>query len=208
VRNHGAGARTLTTVRGDGTLTGRPSIGHSVSLALRHDEDGARTLGSRGERLGSRCRVWAWGPGLRSAAIRPNPGRSPRLEPARRRAEARALFEAEDIRDWRGHNVVDPDGSKIGSLEAVYFDTATEQPTFATVKVGMVGRHRLVFVPLFEARVSPDHVRVTTDKKLVMDAPSIDTDGELTAAEEPAVFAHYGLQYQPGTSGERRLGRR
>jgi hypothetical protein len=64
------------------------------------------------------------------------------------------LFEAEDIRDWRGHDVVDPAGSKIGSLEAVYFDTATEQPTFATVKVGMVGRHRLVFVPLFEARVS------------------------------------------------------
>jgi PRC-barrel domain protein len=118
------------------------------------------------------------------------------------------LFEAEDIRDWRGHDVVDPAGSKIGSLEAVYFDTATEQPTFATVKVGMVGRHRLVFVPLFEARVSPDHVRVTADKKLVKDAPSIDTDGELTAADEPGVFEHYGLRYEPGTSGERRLGRR
>lgn len=37
----------------------------------------------------------------------------------------------------------------------MYFDTATEQPTFATVKVGMVGRPRLVFVPLFAARVSP-----------------------------------------------------
>ena len=75
-----------------------------------------------------------------------------------------------------------PAGSKIGSLEGNVFDTATEQPTFATVKVGIVGRHRLVFVPLFEARVSPDHVRVTADKKLVKDAPSIDTDGELTAA--------------------------
>jgi hypothetical protein len=118
------------------------------------------------------------------------------------------LFEAEDIRDWRGHDVVDPSGSKIGSLEAVYFDTATEQPTFATVKVGTVGRHRLVFVPLFEARVSPGHVRVTADKKLVKDAPAIDTDGELTAGQEPAVFEHYGLRYEPGTSGERRLGRR
>lgn len=118
------------------------------------------------------------------------------------------MFEAEDIRDWRGRDVVDQAGAKIGSLEAVYFDTATEQPTFATVRVGMVGRRRLVFVPLFQARVSPDHVRVTTDKRRVKDAPSIDTDGELTAAEEPAVFQHYGLRYEPGTSGERRLGRR
>lgn len=118
------------------------------------------------------------------------------------------MFEAEDIRDWRGRDVVDPAGSKIGSFEAVYFDTATEQPTFATVRVGMLGRHRLVFVPLFQARVSPDHVRVAADKKQVKNAPSIDTDGELTAAEEPSVFEHYGLRYEPGASGERRLGRR
>lgn len=124
------------------------------------------------------------------------------------KARGCAVFEAEDIRDWRGRDVVDRTGSKIGSLEAVYFDTATEQPTFATLKVGMLGRHRLVFVPLFEATVSPDHIRVATDKKLVKNAPSIDTDGELTAAEEPRIFEHYGLGYEPGASGERRLGRR
>jgi len=30
------------------------------------------------------------------------------------------MFEAENIRDWRGHDVVDADGHKIGELEAVY----------------------------------------------------------------------------------------
>lgn len=118
------------------------------------------------------------------------------------------MFAAENIRDWRGHDVVDVDGSKIGSLEAVYFDTATDVPSFAAVQIGMVGRHRLVFVPLGGAVVSPDYLKVTADKKSVKDAPSIDTDGELTLAEEPAVFEHYGLTYQPGTSGERRLARR
>ena len=118
------------------------------------------------------------------------------------------MFEVEDIRDWREHDVVDEQGSKIGSLEAIYFDTASEQPTFATVKVGMPGRHRLVFVPLAGATVAPQHLRVRADKKLVQDAPSIDTDGELPAAEEPAIFEHYGLIYEPGASGERRLGRR
>ena len=118
------------------------------------------------------------------------------------------MFEAEDVRDWRGSDIVDLEGSKIGTLEAVYFDTATEQPAFATVRVGMVGRHRLTFVPLAGATVAPKHLRVQADKKLVKDAPSIDVDGELAAADEPAIFAHYQLAYQPGASGERRLGRR
>lgn len=118
------------------------------------------------------------------------------------------MIPAENLRDWRGEKVIDPDGSKIGELEAVYVDTATDEPAFATVRVGMIGRHRLVFVPIAGATVKPDAVRVRYDKKLVGDAPGIDVDGELSATDEPRVFAHYNLPYQPGTSGERRLARR
>ncbi len=117
-------------------------------------------------------------------------------------------FPAENLRQWRGQNVVDPAEQKVGTLEAVYFDTTTEEPTFASVRVGMVGRHRLVFVPLAGAVVSPSWVKVTAPKKLIKGAPSIDTDGELSSQREAEVFAHYGLTYQPGVSGERRLGRR
>ncbi|WP_200895445.1 hypothetical protein [Kitasatospora griseola] len=39
-------------------------------------------------------------------------------------------------------------------------------------------------------------------------APAIDTDGELPAEDEAAVFTHYGLDRAPGTGGERRLARR
>lgn len=118
------------------------------------------------------------------------------------------MFEADNIRDWRGHDVVDESGAKIGTLEAVYVDTGTDQPSFATVQVGLIGRHRLVFVPLGGATVAPDHVRVRVEKKLARDAPSIDTDGELLAEQEPAVFEHYRMDYQPGAGGERRLARR
>lgn len=118
------------------------------------------------------------------------------------------MFPAENLRDWRGEKVIDPSGDKIGDLEAIYVDTASDQPSFATVKVGFVGRHRLVFVPLTGATVNPDSLRVRFDKKLVSDAPSIDTDGELAAADEPRVFAHYELPYQSGMTGERRLARR
>jgi hypothetical protein len=115
---------------------------------------------------------------------------------------------AESIRDWRAHAVVDPAGDKIGDLEAVYFDTASDEPAFASVRVGMLGRHRLVFVPLRDATVAPEHVRVRYSKKQVRSAPSIDMDGELAAADEAEVFSHYDLDYQPGATGERRLARR
>ena len=118
------------------------------------------------------------------------------------------MFEADDIQDWKDRSVVDRDGDKIGTLEGLYYDTATEQPTFASVQVGIVGRRRLTFVPLDGARVAPDHIRVMVDKNTVKDALTIDTDGALTAAQEPELFAHYGLGYQPGSGGERRLGRR
>ena len=118
------------------------------------------------------------------------------------------MFEAENIRDWREHDVVDPDGHKIGVLEAVYVDTGTDLPSFGTVRVGMIGRHRLVFVPLDRATVGPGYLKVAYDRKQVKDAPSIETDGELPAEEEEAVFTHYGLTYQPGAGGERKLGRR
>jgi len=118
------------------------------------------------------------------------------------------MFPAENLRDWRGEKVIDPDGAKIGDLEAVYVDTKSDEPSFATVKIGIIGRHRLVFVPLAGATVSPSAIRVQYNKKLVTEAPGIEMDGELEAGEEPAVFLHYGLDYLTGGTGERRLARR
>ena len=118
------------------------------------------------------------------------------------------MFEAENIREWRGHDVVDVDGHKIGELEAIYVDTGTDLPSFGTVGVGMPGRRRLVFVPLDRATVGPGYLKVFYSKKLVKGAPSIGTDDELPAEDEEAVFKHYGLTYQAGAGGERRLGRR
>jgi hypothetical protein len=118
-----------------------------------------------------------------------------------------AVFEADDIREWRGHDVVDDSGSKIGQLEALYVDTRTDEYVFATVKVGLLSRSRLVFVPTAGATVGPGYLKVAFAKKLVRDAPSIDTDGELLAQDEPAVFEHYKLPYDAGET-ERLLARR
>ncbi|MGW3625150.1 PRC-barrel domain-containing protein [Streptomyces sp. NPDC000880] len=113
------------------------------------------------------------------------------------------MIQVGDIRDWRGHDVVDRDGHKTGMLEAIYVDTSTDEPAMATVQIRLPTRHRLVFVPLDGATVGPGHVRVAHDKALVKECPSIGTDDVLPGEEEEPIFRHYGLTYQPGTDGER-----
>jgi hypothetical protein len=112
-----------------------------------------------------------------------------------------------DIREWRTRDVVDTKRRRIGSLEAVYVDTRTDEPSVATVLVGLPTRRRLLFVPLTDAILGPDYVKVGYLKEQVRGAPSIGTDDVLPAEEEKAVFEHYGLPYEPGVHGERRLAR-
>jgi hypothetical protein len=72
----------------------------------------------------------------------------------------------------------------------------------------MPTRRRLAFVPLDQAIAGPGYVKVGYERKQVKNAPSIGIDGELPADDEEAIFRHYGLAYQAGAGGERRLGRR
>ncbi|GAA3034701.1 PRC-barrel domain-containing protein [Actinokineospora globicatena] len=115
------------------------------------------------------------------------------------------MFPVENLRDWAGLDVIDPESKKIGTLEAVYVDTLSDEPAFVTVQFGLVTRH-LAFVPVGGATVTPKAVRVRYGKDLVRDAPQIPVDGELAAADEPKLFAHYHLDY--GERPERRLARR
>ncbi|ARX87438.1 MULTISPECIES: PRC-barrel domain-containing protein [Streptomyces] len=118
------------------------------------------------------------------------------------------MIHAADVREWRDLAVVDTEAHKIGVLEAVYVDTTTDEPAMATVRTGLPTRRRLMFVPLDDAIVGPDYLKVAYAKALVKTAPSIGTDDVLPAADEAAIFKHYGLPYEPGTAGERQLARR
>jgi hypothetical protein len=118
------------------------------------------------------------------------------------------MIHSADIREWRKRTVLDPKGHKIGVLEAVYVDTATDEPAMATVRVGVPTRHQLAFVPLDEATVGPDYVKVSHAKGLVKKAPSIGMDDILPAEAEEAIFQYYDMTYQAGAGGERKLARR
>jgi len=56
-------------------------------------------------------------------------------------AEADPTVTYRDFSEWHGKDLVDRDGERIGKLEDVYFNVGIDQPQFATVKEGLIGRH-------------------------------------------------------------------
>ena len=100
-----------------------------------------------------------------------------------------------DFSGWRGHDVVDPSGDKIGEIADIYLDEQTDQPEWLAVRTGLFGR-RVSFIPLAEAQPSGDSVAVPYTKDQVKDAPHADPDeGLLSEAEEARLYEYYGLPY-------------
>jgi hypothetical protein len=111
--------------------------------------------------------------------------------------------------EWHGEMLVDREGEKIGRLQGVYVDVENDEPQFATVKEGFIGRH-LTFVPLSGVTVGPDGLQVPITKDQIKAAPNIEQNGEeLSQADESALCHHYELNYAPPDSESgRRLARR
>ena len=102
------------------------------------------------------------------------------------------MTEMTEAYEWRGRDVVDSDGDKIGKLEEVYLDTDSGRPEWAAVNTGLFGM-RQSFVPLSEASPSSGKIVVPYSKDQVKDAPSVDPDGELSTEEEQRLYSHYGI---------------
>ncbi len=114
-----------------------------------------------------------------------------------------------NVAEWHGRMLVDLYGEKIGKLEDVYVDVETDEPQFATIKEGFIGRH-LTFVPLGGIKVGPDELQVAVTREQVQSAPNIEQHGEeLSQADESVLYHHYELNYTaPDTESGRRLARR
>jgi uncharacterized protein (TIGR02271 family) len=96
-----------------------------------------------------------------------------------------------------GQDVYDESGEKIGSAAEVYLDDETGQPEWITVRTGLFGTKES-FVPIRNADLTDDGVRVPVSKERVKDAPKIDTDGHLSPQEEEELYRYYGM----GTGAE------
>jgi uncharacterized protein (TIGR02271 family) len=120
------------------------------------------------------------------------------------------------VRDLIGSQLVDSADQKVGKVGQIYLDDQTGQPEWATVNTGFFGSSES-FVPLADADVQGDAVRVPYTKDQIKDAPNVDVDngGHLSQSEERNLYRHYGLSYSeqssdsglPGSGTQRTSGR-
>ena len=93
-----------------------------------------------------------------------------------------------------GATAYDPSGDKIGKVGAVYYDDATDKPSWVTINTGLFGTNE-TFVPVQGADLSGDRVTLPFDKAKVKDAPNISEDGHLSPEEEEQLYRYYGVDY-------------
>jgi uncharacterized protein (TIGR02271 family) len=102
------------------------------------------------------------------------------------------MISTSDLTRVTGSTVLDKDGSSIGTAREVYVDDATGEPEWVTVHTGLFGTSES-FIPLSQATLAEDGLRVPYDKRTVKDAPSVGSDGHLTPEEEDELYRYYGV---------------
>ena len=118
------------------------------------------------------------------------------------------MIPVENITDWRGQDVVDAVGEKLGKLEEIYFDGETDEPVFAAVKSGRSQQEPHARAAGARRASGATTCASTARKAEFKKAPSFDTDVELTLDDEAATYQHYALEYTPAGEGARRLAKR
>ena len=104
-----------------------------------------------------------------------------------------SAIEKERMLQFRGGQLIDRDGQKIGKLEEIYLDADTGEPEWALVHTGLFGSKR-TFVPLAGATEVDEQLQVPLTKDAVKGAPQVDPDGQLTTDEEARLYSHYGIE--------------
>ncbi len=108
------------------------------------------------------------------------------------------MISKDQIQHISGGKAVDNDGDKIGSVGQVYLDDATGEPEWMTVSTGLFGTSE-TFIPLRDAQVDGDTVRVPYSKDKVKDAPRVDADQHLDHDQERELYRYYDVAYDDST---------
>jgi stress response protein YsnF len=103
------------------------------------------------------------------------------------------------LRGWGGHDLVDRDGVKAGSIVDLYVDEQTKQPTWGLVRTGLLGS-RQTLVPMDQATVplavmvsGAGSIQVPLESAAILDAPSVAVGEEISEATAMALRRYYGL---------------
>jgi PRC-barrel domain len=103
-----------------------------------------------------------------------------------------------DYGEWPGRDVLDAGGERLGGVREIYLDRETGRPEWVLVEVdGDEPR----FVPLADAAVESQAIRIAHAAAVVRGAPSIGHEPRIDQGQERELYAHYGLGYSEDESG-------
>jgi uncharacterized protein (TIGR02271 family) len=116
---------------------------------------------------------------------------------------------AERLNDYAVYN---SSGEKIGSVDAVWVDDATERPEFISVKTGWIfGQDHVVPIETAQIADANHTIRIPYSSDQVKNGPSFSIDSDLSPSDEQQIYDYYGLKrstartptgYAAGTAGE------
>jgi uncharacterized protein (TIGR02271 family) len=104
----------------------------------------------------------------------------------------------DDVRNLQGSTVHAQDGSKIGSVEEIFYDADTNEPEWIGIGTGFFSSKR-VLVPLVGASASSGGVTVPYSKDMVKDSPDVSGD-EISEDLERQLYSYYGVSYSDARS--------
>jgi hypothetical protein len=102
-----------------------------------------------------------------------------------------------DYGDWPGRDVLDSGGDRLGGVREIYLDRETGRPEWVLVEVE---DDQPRFVPLADASVESDAIRVAHPASVVRDAPAIGPETHIDNEQERRLYAHYGIDYSEEAS--------
>lgn len=97
------------------------------------------------------------------------------------------------VLELRGAPVYAEGDDQIGSVEEIFLDDETRKPEWIGIGTGFFGTKR-VLVPVENAQIDGDAVRVPYSKDQVQQAPDVDGD-EISQSLEAELYSYYGLGY-------------
>jgi len=103
--------------------------------------------------------------------------------------------------EFRGGDLTDEAGEKIGKVVEMYLDADSGEPEWALVHTGLFGSKQ-TFVPLRGATEEDGGLRVPHTKQQVGDAPHMDPSGQLTKDQESELYRHYGVERDDRETGD------
>lgn len=108
-------------------------------------------------------------------------------------AELPTQRDFEDFSAWTGRDVTAPDGERLGAVETIFLDEATDRPEWVLVR--LEDADSASFVPLAGATVEKRSIRVEQDRERIAAAPRLEVEDTLTVSECRRLYEHYGLAY-------------